>query len=170
MSFEPWMGKHPRLNTPWTDDEERVLIENFKAGASLKQLCKHHGRAEGGINSQLLKILGYNFYQPQEVQAVKTYTTLDQAAHYAAIGYRRTSNRFCMLSRIDRADWLQVLAQQMGRAIADFYTPDGNLSVQWADYYRRSMTKDTITVSEEISRLVPGSSGDECGYIPKGVA
>ena len=40
-------------------------------------------------------------------------------------GYRRTSNAYCLVSRIDRDDWLQVLAKQLNCSVADFYKMDG---------------------------------------------
>jgi len=66
-------------------------------------------------------------------------------------GYRRTSNAYCMISRIDREDWLDVLATKMRTCVADFYNKDGSgVSDRWRDHYIRVYSKDTLTVSPAI--------------------
>lgn len=96
------------------------------------------------------------------------------------VGYRRVSNKYCMLARIDRPDWLDVLAAHCGRARADFYImeqPDSSklgtapyamsdeVGSSWKDFYRRVLSKDVITVSPEVSKLVPPSGWDSVEYI-----
>lgn len=72
-------------------------------------------------------------------------------------GYRRTSNAYCLLSRIDREDWLEVLARSMNTCVAHFYNLNGSgVSDRWRDHYIRSFSKDKITVSPAIHRKVPG--------------
>lgn len=62
-------------------------------------------------------------------------------------GYRKTSNAYCHVSRIDREDWLQVLAKEMHCAVADFYSRDGfGVRDNWRDHYVRCYSKDTLTV------------------------
>lgn len=83
-----------------------------------------------------------------------------------ALGYRRTSNKYRIVSRIDRPDWVTVLAVHCRRAPADFYQigasdPEGN----WCDYYRRVLSKDKIEgVDPEVFRAVPSSAWDNCGF------
>lgn len=85
-----------------------------------------------------------------------------------AQGYRRTSNKYGMVSRIDRADWVQVLARELQRAPADFYVPgEPEPSGMWCDYYRRCLSRDTLTLPQEVARQVPTSSYDPIGYITK---
>lgn len=88
-------------------------------------------------------------------------TTDKSAEDLIALGYRRTSNAFGLVSRIDREDWLEVLAEKMGRSPADFIVrsgPDiGKPSPMWADQYRRCYSKDTLTVDQVTIRLIPGS-------------
>lgn len=85
-----------------------------------------------------------------------------------AQGYRRTSNKYGMVSRIDRPDWIEVLAKELHRAPADFYVPgEPEPSGSWCDYYRRCLSKDTITLHVEVARQIPTSSHDPVGYIPK---
>jgi hypothetical protein len=89
-----------------------------------------------------------------------------EAARLKALGYRRTSNRYGMLSRIDRPDWLTVLAIHMRRSPATFYVPgQDHPEGSWCDHYRRVLSKDKIEVSQAISRLVPSSDHDPIGYI-----
>lgn len=75
-------------------------------------------------------------------------TTDKTVAELIAMGYRRTSNAYGLVTRIDRDDWLEVLAVAMRRAPADFILRDGTgrVSPRWEDYYRRTLSKDTHTV------------------------
>lgn len=85
----------------------------------------------------------------------------------AARGYRRTSGKHCILSRIDRPDWVDVLARALRRSPAEFYEPgESTPSGRWCDSYRRCHSDDKITVSPVIAKLVPGSSFDATGYVP----
>lgn len=68
-------------------------------------------------------------------------------------GYRRTSHFHKMLSRIDREDWMQ-------HCIEERYPVD-------PDWYRRCVSKDTITVSYEVCKLVKSSCHDHIGYVEK---
>lgn len=89
------------------------------------------------------------------------------AARLRAQGYCRTSRRHRMVSRLDRPDWLQHMARQMGRAVADFYRPNGEFSCQWEDHYRRCFSQDTRTVSDEVFKLMPSSNEICQGYKEK---
>lgn len=78
------------------------------------------------------------------------------------MGYKRVSNAYGEISRIDREDWIEVLARAMpGSCKADFLVVSGpntgKPSERWADHYRRVHSKDTLTVSKEDIRLFPGS-------------
>jgi len=66
-------------------------------------------------------------------------------------GYRKTSNAYCRVSRIDREDWLDVLAKERRCSRADFYNVDGfGIGDQHRDYYVRVHSKDTLTVHPSI--------------------
>jgi len=70
-------------------------------------------------------------------------------------GYRRTSNAYCMISRIDREDWLDVLAKERHCSRADFYNVDGSgINNSHKDYYVRVHSKDTLTVHPMILRKI----------------
>ena len=71
-------------------------------------------------------------------------------------GYRRVSNAYCHIARIDRDDWLTVLAKERCCSIADFYSVDGSgVSDSHRDHYCRVHSKDTLTVHPSILRKIP---------------
>lgn len=87
--------------------------------------------------------------EPTEIEALVWAKTLMDD------GYRKVSNAYCMVARIDREDWLDVLAKQRGCSRADFYNLDGSgIGDQHKDHYVRMFSKDTQTVAPEILRLI----------------
>lgn len=62
-------------------------------------------------------------------------------------GYRRVSNKYRHVSRIDRSDWLEYL-HKLGLA-----GTKGSL----ADHYRRVYSKDIIIVPLHIFKFIPSS-------------
>jgi hypothetical protein len=74
-------------------------------------------------------------------------------------GYRRTSNAYCMVSRIDRGDWLEVMAKRL-RCKADELDPK-----KWADFYRRVYSQDNLTVAPAVFRKIPTSNHDPVGFV-----
>lgn len=89
------------------------------------------------------------------------------AEQLIARGYRRTSNKYRIVSRIDRPDWIAVLAEEMRRAPADFYVPgEPDPAGNWCDYYRRVLSKDKIEgVPHEVFCRIPSSDWDSAGYV-----
>lgn len=77
------------------------------------------------------------------------------------MGYRRISNKFGMVARIDRPDWLDVML----KAHPNWKSSEVSMI---ADYYRRCVTKDVLTVPLEVSRFIPSSNHDSTGYIDAG--
>lgn len=66
-------------------------------------------------------------------------------------GYRRTSNAYCCVSRIDRDDWLDVMAKDMRCSRADFYNMDGTgIGDRWRDQYVRVYSKDSHHIHPSI--------------------
>jgi len=98
------------------------------------------------------------------------------AQELIAKGYRRVSSRHRIVTRIDREDWKERLAADLGRSVADLYIMGSNGGVpvvgravagQWCDYYRRVMSRDKIEgVPEDVFKLIPSSCHDPCGYVP----
>ena len=84
-----------------------------------------------------------------------------------AMGYRRVSNSYCRVSRIDREDWVEFLAKELRCAPADFIVRDGSgmISSDWYDFYRRIYSNDNIILSKDDFKKVPGSNNDPVGYI-----
>lgn len=73
-------------------------------------------------------------------------------ARMRAQGYCRTSNKHLIVSRIDRADWLQIINKHLGRPLDDFE--------RWyGDYYRRVLGRDRVHIeSVELFRRFPASA------------
>ena len=82
-------------------------------------------------------------------------------------GYRRISNAYGNISRIDRPDWITLLALHLRRAPSDFYKP-GDFVPQgnWCDYYRSTLSKDVNTVDAERMALIPTSGHAQTAYVP----
>lgn len=90
------------------------------------------------------------------------------AKELIAQGYRRISNAFCHLSRVDREDWKEYMAKKH----SPWSTEEG---LRWVellvesesatDMYRRGYSKDVIIVPQEIYKQIPGSNWDDTGYV-----
>lgn len=104
---------------------------------------------------------------PKQYQKpIPTAEEIAEAQRLMALGYRRTSWGHRLVSRIDRPDWLMVLAKELRRAPADFYVPgEPQPAGSWCDHYRRVCSKDNITVSKGVIGLVDGSGFDPIGYV-----
>ena len=82
-------------------------------------------------------------------------------AEFVALGYRRTSRKFGIISRVDRPDWKEFLARK-GMLIGPEREGNG------ADHYRAVYSKDKITLEPPSLALeVPTSGHDPVGFIPK---
>lgn len=93
-----------------------------------------------------------------------TFLTVEQLV---AMGYRRVSNAYCHVARIDRPDWLNVLANTLHRLPAEFYAPgEPYPRGMWCDHYRRGYSKDVLTVSREMIGKIPSSNFDDISYVP----
>lgn len=91
-----------------------------------------------------------------------------EARELIALGYCRTSNKYRMLARIDRADWVEVMAKEYRRAPADFCIPgETEPTGNWCDQYRRCFSNDKIEVSEEVFKLMPPSGHNPTGWSAK---
>lgn len=66
-------------------------------------------------------------------------------------GYVGTSNAYCIVSRVDRDDWVTKLAKIMNCCVADFYNINGGgLEERWKEHYIRVYSKDKLTVHPQI--------------------
>lgn len=93
----------------------------------------------------------YGSWEPDDVGAFVIAGDLMQQ------GYRRTSNAYCIVGRIDRSDWLEVLAKHRRCSVADFYNVDGSgVRDAHRDHYIRTYSEDQHTVSPIVHRLMKG--------------
>lgn len=88
----------------------------------------------------------------------KQETAEEEAIRLMAKGYRRTSNKHCILSRVDRWDWQMVIKDRSNPLIL---LCNGHA----ADHYRRVFSEDKITVSHEVARRVSTSDHDPLGFV-----
>jgi hypothetical protein len=73
------------------------------------------------------------------------------ALELAKKGYIGVSNAYCQIGRIDRIDWLDVMARARHCSRADFYNVDGSgIGEQHREHYVRCHTKDLLTVHPQI--------------------
>ncbi len=89
--------------------------------------------------------------------------TVEDMAKFVALGYRRTSRKYGIISRVDRPDWKEFLARK-GMLIGPGREGNG------ADHYRACYSKDKIELGTEFAWLaleVPTSGHDPVGFIPK---
>ena len=86
------------------------------------------------------------------------------AQRYTRAGYRRVSNKYLQISRVDQKHWVKVILKSH-----DFgqLTPE-NVQNYWADNYRRCRSNDVIQVNTEVFKLIPTSCGDNTGYVVGG--
>lgn len=89
------------------------------------------------------------------------------ATNFINMGYRVISRRHRIIARIDRPDWIYIMAKDLLRAPADFYVPGETApDSNWCDHYRRCYSKHKAKVSEDVLQFIPGSGGDSVGYVP----
>jgi len=85
-------------------------------------------------------------------------------------GYRRVSNKFGHVARIDRPDWREHMAERNAP-----WDPKGQ-GMEWVrllektpgsaeDHYRRCYSKDVLVLSPGQAKRVPPSAHDPAGYI-----
>jgi hypothetical protein len=84
------------------------------------------------------------------------------AEELVARGYRRVSNKYGIVARVDREDWWEALEKHFQQNMP--IRNDAETG-KWADYYRRGLSKDTLEVGPDIARFVPTSSWDSVGFI-----
>jgi hypothetical protein len=48
--------QHPNAYTPWTSEEEQLLLSSYSSGMAILALAKRHGRNPGAIRARLRKL------------------------------------------------------------------------------------------------------------------
>lgn len=75
------------------------------------------------------------------------------ARRLTAMGYRRVSNRYRIVARVDRPDWIPIATNSYGYFMG-------------ADHYRRCSSKDWIEgVPGMVYKHIPASNHDETGFV-----
>jgi len=90
-------------------------------------------------------------------------------------GYTGVSNKYRMIVRIDRPDWIEVLARKYRKAPADFYVRDDTGFVtestgRWGEHYATMFSLDKVEdvhpdTYNELKRLRAAAGGD-IKYVP----
>ena len=81
-----------------------------------------------------------------------------------AQGYRRTSRKYGLISRIDRSDWREHMAAghvSGMRWVKCLEQPSGSAD----NDYRRCISKDTLEISPSLSLKIPISDHDPIGFV-----
>lgn len=84
------------------------------------------------------------------------------AEELTARGYCRVSNKYGIVSRIDRADWWEELERRLQQNMPIRTEAETG---RWADHYRRGISEDTLEVGPEIAQHVPQSMWNPTAYI-----
>ena len=81
------------------------------------------------------------------------------------MGYRRVSNKYGTVSRVDRPDWIHFLALELNipiEILSDIYNKRSN---NYANHYRRVFSKDRVTLDPVLAKQIPSSDWDQVGYV-----
>lgn len=155
FKYETWMGKTPRANAIWEPEEETKLWEHYEKKLSINQIAKIHGRNIQSIANGIERLKAKREDLPEMI-----------AGKITTSGYRIISRKFRTVARIDTKYWLRQLSEKMGLAVADFYKPDGQVSTHWADYYRRTISQDKLSIQDDrIFNLLESSGNDNIGHV-----
>jgi len=69
--------------------------------------------------------------------------------------YRKVSNAYCHVARIDCEEWLSIIAKSMNCELAFYYNLDGSgIPDRWRDYYIRTYSKDQHSIHPAIYKKV----------------
>jgi hypothetical protein len=88
-----------------------------------------------------------------------------EANAYMEKGYRRISNKYCHISRVDREDWKELVAKRFcswdikkGLELVERRKP-------CSGFYRSVLSEDILTVAPEIMALIDPSTHDPVEFI-----
>lgn len=109
----------------------------------------------------------------------KEHANRARAEELARRGYRRISSKYGLVARVDRPDWIMVLAAHLHRSPAEFYlvrqtsAGDGEQyaidsnhpSPMWADHYRRTYSRDKFRVDPEVAKFLRDSEQSYVDYV-----
>lgn len=87
--------------------------------------------------------------------------------HLAEQGYCRISKIKKIVSRIDKENWIEVLAGHYGKTFNEMLREILANPGVYEDLYRREFSRDRLYVGLITSRAVPGSSSCQVAYLEK---
>lgn len=93
------------------------------------------------------------YHKGQRVRVELSARDIELINLLTAIGYRRTSSRHLLVSRLDRRNWYTKLPAAVRRG------DDQSEWADWADWYRRTLSKDKLELPFRIFACMPESSG-----------
>lgn len=79
---------------------------------------------------------------------------------YVAQGYRITSRKYGMISRIDNPNWIEFFKKEQPNWFDKAGNFKGITKLQAADHYRRVYSKDTLELGRKALTLKIPNSGD----------
>jgi hypothetical protein len=82
-------------------------------------------------------------------------------------GYCRISKTKKIVARIDQKDWIEILAKQLGKPVAELTADIKANPGVYEDLYRRELSQDQLYVGLVTFRTVPSSQGCPVRYIEK---
>lgn len=97
-----------------------------------------------------------------------TYDSLPRAMkRLAEMGYRLVSRKHRTISRVNRSDWREVMAKRLcpWDEIEGLMLVDRMGEASAADWYRRCISKDTLTISSWYIKAFPKSGNDPINYV-----
>jgi len=102
----------------------------------------------------------------ESIELARNAKMREKARELMEQGYRRVSNKHCIISRVDRPDWKWFMADT--RSPHD-YTAGTSwvkcLGLGAADFYRRVYSKDTKVVTLEIAKHIESSNNSSISFV-----
>ena len=89
------------------------------------------------------------------------------AGELEEVGYRRISKKLMIVARIDREDWIEVLAKHYDLPFNNMLKKVLEQPGFFEDVYRREFSRDRLYVGKITCRTIPGSVDCTVGYIEK---
>jgi hypothetical protein len=93
ISKQPLDKKYPvNQGLKWTDEEERILLEELSKNIDIELIADSHRRTTGGINARR-KVIAYNLYNNNiSMEDIIAKTKLDEIEILATIKRKQRSN------------------------------------------------------------------------------
>lgn len=109
--------------------------------------------------------IAIDFFQEQTLREIHISSGLTAAntnEELIAAGFRKTSHKYGLVSRIDRPDWIDVIIVNTHQDAKSIRNAQPG---RWEDHYRRCHSRDSIELGNARGRRMPSSSWDAVGYV-----